>query len=197
MIQSFAYFPTIIYRDEKPEWVDYTLKITEKYFSEQNSQFNLTQTTHMGNDVEFKFFTDYLLATSYDILKNQGYMVDKYEFYISGLWGQEVKSQTGTNIHLHKNSQLCGWFFLETPENGSYPVYYDTRDNKHIMELDYSPTNEITVSTSSIHFNNVIPGTVLLSNSWMQHQLIPGTSEKSTKSVHFIISSREKICNMC
>ena len=87
--------------------------------------------------------------------------------------------------------------FLETPQGGSYPVFYDTRINKQMVELDFVSNERITNATSAIHFNNVIPGTILLSNSWMQHQLTPNTSDKSTKCLHFIISHKDKLCNIC
>ena len=112
MIQAFAYFPSIIYRDEHPEWVDYTLKTTQKYFDFQNNQGTICQTSNMGNDLNMKFLVDYLLTTSQEILISQGYAIDRYEFYLSGLWGQEIKGFIGTDIHVHKNTQLCGWFFL-------------------------------------------------------------------------------------
>ena len=196
-MEGFAYFPAIVYRDEHPEWVDYTLKVSQKYFDQQANQGAICQTNHMSNDPEIKFLTDYLLTTGNEILASQGYAMDRYELYISGLWGQEVKGFSGTNVHVHKNSQLCGWFFLKVPENGSYPVYYDTRANKQMIELDFAPSQEVTNATPTIHFKNITPGTVLLANSWMQHQLTPNMSDTPTKSIHFIISHKDKPCSIC
>jgi len=197
MIQGFAYFHAIVYRDEHPEWVDYALKVSQKYFDAQASESVMCQTDHMGNDPDMKFLTNYLLSTGHDILTSQGYDMNRYELYISGLWGQEVKGHGGTNVDVHKNSQLCGWFFLEASEGGSYPVYYDTRVNKQMIELDFLPNDEVTNATSTIHFNNIVPGTVLLANSWMQHQLTPNMTKKPTKSIHFMISHRDKSCSIC
>lgn len=196
MIQGFAYFPAIVYRDEHPEWVDYMIKVSQKYFDNQPNQGNMCQTNHMGDDPDMKFLTDYLLQTGNDVLISQGYAMDYYDLYLSGLWGQEIKGYGGTNIHVHKNSQLCGWFFLETPENGSYPMYYDTRANKEMVELNYIASETITNATSSVRFNNIVPGTIILANSWMQHQLTPNFSNKPTKSIHFVISHKEKTCNI-
>ncbi len=60
---------------------------------------------------------------------------DKYELYVAGLWGQDVKCNGSTNVHVHKNSQMCGWFFLETPKGGAYPVYHEPRMNKQMDKL--------------------------------------------------------------
>ena len=49
---------------------------------------------------------------------------------------------------------------------------------------------------AELNFNNLKPGTLLIANSWMQHQLTPNTSRDQTRSLHFIISHRERACNM-
>jgi hypothetical protein len=112
---------------------------------------------------------------------------------MSGLWGQDVKCNGGTNVHVHKNSQICGWFFLETPEGGAYPVYHEPRMNKQMVELDYVWKPELTNASSFVHFDNIKPGTILMANSWMQHQLTQNNSQAETKSVHFIVSHKDRI----
>ena len=196
-MDRYEYFPSLIYRDERPDWVGYTLQVVEKYYAAVASAGVVDQTDHMANDPDLKFLVDYLVLASDTILREQGYNVDKYELYVSGLWGQDVKCNGGTNVHVHKNSQICGWFFLETPEKGAYPVYHEPRMNKQMVELDYVQGPELVNASSHVHFNNVKPGTILMSNSWMQHQLTQNNSQEQTKSVHFIVSHRERACNIC
>ena len=195
-MDAYAYFPAYVYRDEHPEWVDFTLKFAQRYYENAPQNGVIHQTEHMAGDPEIKFLVDYIVESSKEILKSQGYDVDRYDLYVSGLWGQDVQCLGATNIHVHKNSQLCGWFFLETPEGGAYPIYHDTRMNKQMIELDYVQGEEITVATNAIHFNNVKPGTFLFANSWMQHQLTPNQSEQQTKTIHFIVSHKEKQCSI-
>lgn len=190
-MDSFEYFPATIYREERPDWVGYTLQVAQKYYDNtQNNEF-IMQTEHMAKDPNLKFLVDYLLLASKAILEEQGYDIKKYEFYISGLWGQNVGCNGKTNVHVHKNSQISGWFFLETPKDGSYPVFYDPRMNKPMVELDSIENTKITNSSSLVHFNNVRPGTFLFANSWLQHQLTQNNSFAQTKSIHFVISHRE------
>jgi uncharacterized protein (TIGR02466 family) len=196
-MEAFTYFPSVIYREERPDWVGYTLQVAQKYYAIAPDNDVMAQTTHMANDLDLKFLVDYLVLASDTILRSQGYEVDKYELYVSGLWGQDVKCTGGTNVHVHKNSQICGWFFLETPEGGSYPVYHDPRMNKQMVELDYVQGAELTNASSYVHFNNVKPGTVLMANSWMQHQLTQNNSQAQTKSIHFTVSHRERPCSTC
>jgi uncharacterized protein (TIGR02466 family) len=196
-MDRFEYFPSCVYRDEQPEWVGYTRQVVQKYYDNAESNGVLDQTGPMVNDPDLKFLVDYLMLASDTILREQGYDMEKYELYVSGMWGQDVKCNGSTNVHVHKNSQICGWFFLETPEGGAYPVYHEPRMNKQIVELDYVQGPELTNASSTVHFNNIKPGTVLMANSWMQHQLTQNNSQAQTKSVHFIISHKDRTCSTC
>lgn len=196
-MDAYAYFSCNVYREERPDWVGYTQQVTQKYYDAMQENLPLVQTEFMANDPDLKFLVDYLTQASDAILRDQGYDMNKYELFVSGLWGQSVRCQAGTNAHVHKNSQICGWFFLETPEGGAYPVYHDPRMNKQMAELDYVQGPELTNASSYVHFNNIKPGTILMANSWMQHQLTQNTSQEQTKSIHFIVSHRERSCSIC
>jgi hypothetical protein len=196
-MEAFAYFPAIVYRDERPDLVEKALPIAVQYLNDaRDPMWGFNQSLHMGGNSDLQEVANYLLLSSVDILRWQGYSVEKYDFYLQGFWAQELNKGAGTNVHVHKNSQICGWFFLETPKNGAYPNYYDTRTNKNMVELDFVQTEEITNATNTISFNNVQSGTVLFSNSWMQHQLIGGVSDQPTRCIHFIVSHKERLCNM-
>lgn len=196
-MQSFAYFPSIVYRDERPDLANDLLETCKSYLNKaRHPDLFIVQSEFLGSDAKFLDFSNYILSLSAGALAEQGYDVSKYEFYLQGLWAQEIGKNSGTNVHVHKNSQICGWFFLKAPENGAYPAYYDTRLNKSMVELDFNQSNEITNATNVIYFNNILPGTLLFSNSWMNHQMIGGTSDEPTICLHFVVSHKEKLCSM-
>lgn len=196
-MDSFVYFPAVVYRDERPDLVEKILPICIKHLDNVRNiqQGPMCQSMPLENEPEFKEIKNYILSSSIDLLKNQGYDVGKYDFYISGLWAQEINRGGGTNVHVHKNSQICGWFFLEAEVNGSYPIYHDPRANKLMVELDFIQGEEITMATNMIYFNNMVPGTAMFSNSWMQHQLSGNNSNTTTRCIHFIVSHKERSCN--
>jgi uncharacterized protein (TIGR02466 family) len=196
-MDRYEYFPSCVYRDEQPDWVGYINQVIQKYYAQAVSDGLLDQTGQMANDPGLKFLVDYLVLASDTILREQGYDMDKYELYVSGLWGQDVKCNGSTNIHVHGHSQICGWLFLETPKGGAYPVYHEPRMNKQIVELGLAPSSELTNASSYVHFDNIKPGTILMANSWMQHQLTQNNSQAQTKSVHFIVSHRDRQCSTC
>ena len=197
-MEGFAYFPAVVYRDERPDLAEKALPTCLQYLGKvRNADWPMQQSASMGNDPAMRDVADYLLLSSVDLLRGQGYDVAKYDFYLQGLWAQEIGRNGGTNVHVHKNSQMCGWFFLETPQGGAYPIYHDPRMNKAMSELDFVQGEEVTNATNMIHFNNVLPGTVMFSNSWMQHQLTGGNAETPTRCIHFIVAHRERPCSMC
>lgn len=197
-MEGFAYFPAIVYRDERPDLIERILPTCLEQLNHVRDQASLMcQSGNLSHEPALRELSDYLLVSAVDILRSQGYATDRYDFHISGLWAQEVKNGAGTNVHVHKNSQIAGWFFVEAPENGAYPIYHDTRMNKAIIELDQVPSDQIENATSSIHFNNMMPGSVLFANSWMNHQLMGGLSDTPTRCVHFIISHKDRPCSTC
>jgi len=190
-METYAYFSSPIYREERLEWVEETLKHTQKYY-EQTEPRLVKQTTHMGNDPDLGYLASYFRDKGVSILKDQGYLTDEYEFYVSGMWGQEFAC-TGSNImHVHGDSQISGFYFLETPEGGSYPVFDDPRPGKRMADLWAPPSDQVTMATPQVHFSNVVPGTMMLFNSWLPHMITENQSNDPTKFVHFILSQRKR-----
>ena len=197
-MQGFAYFPAIVYRDERPDLVERILPTCLEHLDRVRDQASLMcQSAFIAHEPTLRELSDYLLVSAVEILRGQGYAVERYDFHISGLWAQEVKKGAGTNVHIHKNSQIAGWFFMDVPESGAYPMYHDTRTNKAMVELDFVQGEEVENATSMINFNNMQSGSVLFANSWMQHQLVGGASDHPTRCIHFIISHKDRPCNTC
>lgn len=195
-MQTFAYFPALVYREERPDLIQNALPVCKSHLDQiRTDGGGLLQSNQLAYEPALREVADYLLMSSVSILRSQGYLVDNYDFYLQGLWAQEVNRGSGTIPHAHKNSQICGWFFLEVPKTGVYPVYHDCRMNKGMVELDFAQGTEITNATSSIHFNDIVPGTVLFSNSWIPHQLLNNESDVPARCIHFVVSHKERLCN--
>jgi uncharacterized protein (TIGR02466 family) len=193
-MNRFDYFSSTIYREEIPIWVDKTLKIAEKHYEavKQKVKDNVYQTQDMNEDKELNFLTSYFKDKSISILKEQGYATDSYEFFVEAMWGQEFNCNGSNIMHIHADSQLSGFYFLETPEGGSYPIFDDPRSSKKMASLMPEQTDKINSATSHIHFNNVIPGTMMMFNSWLPHMITTSFSKEPTKFIHFILSCNKR-----
>lgn len=207
MVQAFHYFPSIIYREERPEWVARTLELSGKYLAEIKKfreddplprNFPVLQTFSMHDDPEFEFLSGHVLRTSQDIMRGERYLVDNYKFYMQSMWFQDIATYGGQPSHIHKDSQICALYFLETPQMGSYPVFEDPRTGKRMIELaaEVSDT-EVHPANNQVHFSNVIPGTILYFSSWLSHLITLNAADNSTRLIHFVVSAtgRNNPCN--
>ena len=198
-MESYSYFPSIVYRKEIPEWVEETLKHAEKHYVDIQKHMAdnsvVIQTMHMAKDPELEYLTSYFRDMAVSILKEQGYLTEDYEFFVSGMWGQNLKCTGGHVGHVHRDSQISGFYFLEAPEGGSYPIFEDPRAGKIMTDLfPVQPVRDDDVSPAMprVHFNNVIPGTLLLFNSWLPHVITRSGVDEQTKFVHFTLSHRQR-----
>ena len=187
----YPYFASPIYREERPEWIESTLEHTQKYYNQMQPSV-VKQTGNMTNDPDLGYLTSYFRDKGVSILKDQGYLTDEYEFYVSGMWGQEFACTASNIMHVHGNSQISGFYFLEVSEGGSYPIFDDPRPGKKMSDLPSAPSDQVTMATPYIHFNNVIPGTMMFFNSWLPHMITASRSEQPTKFVHFILSCNKR-----
>lgn len=208
MLQAFHYFPSIIYREERPEWVARTLELSDRYLTEAKElrednplsrTFPVLQTLSMHDDADFKFLSGHVLQTAQDIMRGERYLVDNYKFYMQSMWFQDIGTYGGQPSHIHKDSQICALFFLKTPEAGSYPVFEDPRTGKRMMELDaeISP-NDVYPANNQAHFANVTAGTLLYFSSWLSHLITLNAADSNTRLIHFVVSAtdRNNPCNM-
>ena len=195
-MDCFAYFPSLIYREELTHWVDITSSACIKHYKSASDALSISdypnscviQTYNVFNDPELGFLVDYFYKQSFAILENQGFDLNQYKFFISGMWAQELKNGGSHRTHVHHDSQISGFYFLETPDKGSYPIFHDPRPGKLSSSLNYVHSEHITQATQDIHFNNVNPGTFMFFNSWIPHSLSNNTSTQSTKFLHFTLS---------
>jgi len=195
-VESFNYFASSIYRKEIPEWVEETIKHTDRHYAEieklMPDDATVLQTMHMAKDPELQYLTAFFRDMGVSILKEQGYETDDHEFYVSGMWGQDLKCNGGHTSHVHSDSQMSGLYFLETPEKGSYPIFEDPRAGKMMTDLFSVASGEVTGAMPRVHFNNVEPGTFMIFNSWLPHIITRSMADKPTKLVHFTLGSRRR-----
>ena len=73
-MQAFAYYPSFIYREERPQWVEETLKHTQKYYDKTKEWLPedavVKQTQPMVEDKELQYLSSYFIDKSVSILKD-------------------------------------------------------------------------------------------------------------------------------
>ena len=190
-MEAYAYFSSAIYREERPEWVGETLEHSKRYY-DRIEDSAVKQTENMASDSELSYLSSYFRDKGVSILRDQGYLTDEYEFYVSAMWAQEFGCNSSNIMHVHGDSQISGFYFLDAPEGGSYPIFDDPRPGKKMADLLSAQSDEIKMATPQIHFNNVKAGTIMLFNSWLPHMITQNQSNDATRFIHFILSQRKR-----
>jgi len=197
MLSKFEYFPCEIFREEKPEWVEnilFELNNSEDRNSAGLRNNDLYQSEDLGPFSGVVEAKNYFLTQAVTILAGQGYDVDRYKYKINS-WGQKLYTGAQQIAHVHANTQITALYFLRTPLNGAFPAFEDPRPAKKMSELFPRDLNEgqINCATQEIHFNNVLPGTVLYFNSWVPHKIMPNSATDPTCFLHMTIKADENL----
>jgi uncharacterized protein (TIGR02466 family) len=197
------YFKSPLYLIEKPEWLSNINKICDEYIDEQkliseqdsnylkNHEYSY-QSSHLFDEKRLNEFSIYLLKTSFSILNNQGYDLTNYNLHFEDIWVQEFADKGHHNSHIHSESHISGFYFLNCSENTSYPVFTDPRSSAVITSLPQKNKSDITYATRDFSYNPK-PGTLMLFNSYLPHQFNISDSEDKFRFIHFNIQAVRKV----
>ena len=189
-MNSWEYFSSPVYTTKNESFVDSILKISNEYLDVRRSEqkfdeiYPVYQTYSFHNDLRIYNFYMWIGVNARNILDSQGYDVSNFDVVISDLWCQEHHKYSGHEIHLHSGSILSGFYFLEHEPETSKVLIHDPRLAKVYVNLPEK--NEAIVSHASniINFEPNI-GTLMITNSWLQHSITKNSSNKPFKFVHF------------
>ena len=91
-MQGFAYFPTIVYREERPELASKVKEFCLQQLQALEVDCVVKQSASLVLAPDLNELKTYLVREAGNILYSQGYDTSKYELYVSDLWAQEIKS---------------------------------------------------------------------------------------------------------
>jgi uncharacterized protein (TIGR02466 family) len=140
----------------------------------------------LATTLSYNFLVIFLVKQATNILESQGYFLDPYELRVNGVWAQEIGQGGMHESHVHANTQMCGFFFLQTPKQGAYPIFSDPRPGKVMADFWTKQDGTVHLASPQIHFSNILPGTFMFFNAWLPHQL-------HNKSKH----GANKVCSLC
>ena len=72
-MQSFSYFPTLVYREERPDLIDQVSPLCNRKLDEvREYPSTVCQSENLRSNEEMKEISKYLLISAVDILRGQG-----------------------------------------------------------------------------------------------------------------------------
>jgi len=190
-LQVAYHFPCPIYIIERPDFLETVNTVSEEALdvAKKAQTLNEIYPVHMtGNyfgDPRMAGFTEFVGATAWNILNEQGYAMQNMAVQFTEMWTQEHHKHSAMDAHVHGfGSQIVGFYFLETPEDCSRVVFHDPRAAKVQIDLPEQDMGMATPASKMINFTPK-PGMMIFANSWLMHSFTRHAAELPIKFVHF------------
>jgi uncharacterized protein (TIGR02466 family) len=190
-LQIAHHFPCPIYLIERPDFLDMVNAVSEETLEAQRKEqvldeiYPVYMTGNYYGDPRLEKFTQFVGATAWNILNEQGYAMQDQAVSFTEMWTQEHHKHSAMDAHVHGfGSQIVGFYFLETPENSSRVVFHDPRAAKVQIDLPEQDMSMATPASKMINFTPK-PGMLIFANSWLMHSFTRHAAEQPIKFVHF------------
>jgi uncharacterized protein (TIGR02466 family) len=95
---------------------------------------------------------------------------------LDSLWANLLKSGGQHSGHIHPHSIISGTFYVEVP-NGSGAIRFE---DPRLPLMMAAPPRDDTFVTVAPH-----PGLLLMWESWLRHEVLPGTGKGERLSISF------------
>jgi uncharacterized protein (TIGR02466 family) len=190
-LQVAYHFPCPIYIIERPDFLEVVNTVSEEALAAVKKEQTLNEIypVHMTGsyyaDPRLAGFTEFVGATAWNILNEQGYAMQNMAVSFTEMWTQEHHKHSAMDAHVHGyGAQIVGFYFLETPEGGSNVVFHDPRAAKVQIDLPEQDMSAATPASKMINFTPK-PGMMIFANSWLMHSFTRHAAELPIKFVHF------------
>ena len=196
------HFPCPIYIIERPDFLEAVNTISEEALEVERKERDLDEiypvymTGSYFGDPRMAGFTEFVGATAWNILNEQGYAMQDKAVSFTEMWTQEHHKHSAMDAHVHGfGSQIVGFYFLETPEDCSHVVFHDPRSGKVQIDLPEQDMNMATPASKMINFTPK-PGMMIFANSWLSHSFTRHAADKPIKFVHFNLTviAQPQVC---
>jgi uncharacterized protein (TIGR02466 family) len=204
-LQVAYHFPCPIYLIERPDFFDVVNTVSEEALEvkrkelELNEIYPLYMTENYFSDPRMAAFSEFVGATAWNILNEQGYSMQDKAVSFTEMWTQEHHKHSAMEAHVHGfGSQIVGFYFLETPEGSSNVVFHDPRAAKVQIDLPEQDISLATPASKAINFTPK-PGMMIFANSWLAHSFTRHSAELPIKFVHFnltVINAPRQNCSI-
>ena len=140
----------------------------------------------MIGDPAFKVLTDYIGATSNNLLLEMGFDMRGHQLFTTEMWVQEFAKDGGGHhtLHTHWNGHMSGFYFLKASDKTSMPLFEDPRAGNVMNLLPELDKSKVTYASSAINYQ-VQPGRIIFFPSYMPHQYVVDMGVEPFRFIHF------------
>lgn len=204
-LQVAYHFPCPIYIIERPDFLEAVKVVSEEALNvtrktqELNEIYPVVMSGSYYADPRMAEFSEFVGATAWNILNEQGYAMQNMAMSFTEMWTQEHYKHSAMDPHVHGfGSQIVGFYFLETPKDCSRVVFHDPRAAKVQIDLPEQDQNMATPASKMINFEPK-PGMMIFANSWLMHSFTRHAADLPIKFVHFnlnVIQQPQQSCGI-
>jgi uncharacterized protein (TIGR02466 family) len=184
-LSEVAYFQSPVYMVKKPEFLESVNAVSARYAGSEKN--NLMMSGNFAYDPEVVAFSQYVSQTAWNILESQGFAMGGMVTYFTEMWTQQHGMMSTMESHVHPQSQINAFYFLDAPKDCSKLVIHDPRPGKVMVALPETDVTTITPASSRIVFTPM-EGTLVLMNAWLPHSLTKHLSDQPLRFVHINIA---------
>ena len=198
------YFKCPIWFADAPEFVSEIDKASDKYIDEaiknlqpdidKRNKTNKTKgdlgsvyhSTTLIGDPKFKVLTDYIGATSHNLLMEMGFDMSGHQLFTTEMWVQEFAKDGGGHhtLHTHWNGHMSGFYFLKASDKTSVPLFEDPRAGNVMNLLPELDKSKITYASSTVNYK-AQPGRMIFFPSYMPHQYTVDMGVEPFRFIHW------------
>ena len=198
------YFKCPIWFADAPEFVSEIDKASDRYIDEarknmqpsidKRNKTNKTKgdlgsvyhSTTLIGDPKFKILSDYIGATSHNLLMEMGFDMSGHQLFTTEMWVQEFAKSGGGHhtLHTHWNGHISGFYFLKASDKTSLPLFEDPRPGNIMNLLPELDKTKVTYASSMVHYK-VKPGRMIFFPSYMPHQYIVDLGIEPFRFIHW------------
>ena len=198
------YFKCPIWFGDSPEFVSEIDKASDKYIDEarknlqpdidKRNKTNKTKgdlgsvyhSTTLIGDPAFKVLTDYIGATSNNLLLEMGFDLSGHQLFTTEMWVQEFANDGGGHhtLHTHWNGHMSGFYFLKASDKTSMPLFEDPRAGNVMNLLPELDKSKVTYASSAVHYK-AKPGRMIFFPSYMPHQYVVDMGVEPFRFIHW------------
>ncbi len=215
------YFQTPVYTIMKPEWVSTSIKATDKFINQAYKREKKTlnerkkflgnkdylkvkdhglsyHSTPLNGDPGLKELEQYIGATSYNLMNEWGYDMEKYTMFFTEFWVQEFSKNGGGHhsTHVHWDNHISGFYFLKCSDRTSFPIMHDPRAGAMMTKLPQKPDQKmISPMVDKIHYKPK-PGQLVFFPAYVPHEFSVDNGVDTFRFIHFNLQAvRNDIVN--
>ena len=217
ILDTSWYFSTPVYSIMKPEWLDKSIKATDKYIAEsykRKAEDKKARKKFLGNknylkvkdhgwsyhstpltgDPELKELESYVGATSFNLMSEWGYDMDNYSLFFTEFWVQEFAKNGGGHhdTHVHWDNHISGFYFLKCSDKTSVPVFQDPRAGAMMTKLPMKDNTKISHMSDNLHYKPK-PGQLIIFPAYVPHQFTVDNGIDDFRFIHFNLQAIRNI----